>query len=223
MKHNKLIIALSLALLSPIAAATDANGYDSIYFYDNAYDGKVFLDRSDTERYERLAQYSKEDKDNLLASLQELATLHTSYEVDRVESAILDIMASMHPELKVKWDHIVHIDGKKIYQDDHTIHHEQVDNDYTTPKENRVRLSEGLAPVSYDGKPIKLCSLTRAPDSSYFELLDTQAKAFINLSQSGLSVEQGCINENESSAYWKSRNSDLVNERADYTDRYHYE
>ncbi|MFS1428480.1 hypothetical protein LMH73_015345 [Vibrio splendidus] len=223
MKNKLSILTLSIALASPFCAAQDNQNYDTVRFYHDAHKGNNFLSYNASQQSEVISSASKEQKDLLLFSLQSLATLHTKHSNDKIETAILDVMESMHPELETKWDNISHIDGRKIYQDDDTIHHEQIDHDFVTPKENRVRLEDGLAPFSYDGRVIKICSLTRSPESSYFELLNTQTKAFINLSQSGMSIEEACVGIDEPDGYWKSRNDDFVNERADYTSRYHYE
>lgn len=216
------IIALSIAFASAPSLA-NSGSFDKIGVFDDAYSGFQLLRKPHSLQEKIIAENTKEENDLLLSSLQSLSVLRTEHSQSEVEDAIFYIMTTQHKELKSKWDGNVIFDGITIYQDDNMVNYEQYSFDPETPMANKKRIKNGLPPVSYDGLPIQICSLTKNISSSRFEILSTQVDAFINLSRSELSKDQACLSESDAKNYWTERQKDFVDQYLNYTPRYRYE
>ncbi len=215
-------LTLGLAFALPVCSA-EVQPLDKISVFNDAYSGYQLLRKDKSHQKQIIDEYSTDRKIKLLDSLQSLVLLKSEHSHEQIEDAIFYIMLTEHPELKDKWDDSVTFSGFKVFQDDHMINFEQYSLDLENPMINKVRIKSGLAPVGYDGLPIEICSLTKDSNSSKFEILSTQTEAFINLSRLGLSKEEACLSESESTEYWKQRHDTLVDQHLNYTPRYRYE
>lgn len=80
------------------------------------------------------------------------------------------------------------------------------------PKLNKDLLRHGLAPIGPDNQPIKVCTLGRSSAAPYLELSATQLENY--RIDTGLDFSR-CLYGLTESAYWVSREADLIDEYHD--------
>lgn len=146
----------------------------------------------------------------------------------------LNLLRWSDPERVNDWNNSRRISGVKqiVYQQDGLVNLERVQylhggypttqvSGYTIasienparaiPKTSERLLSEGMAPVGPDNKPVSVCRLGPSSQAPYVELSESQKISYSK--NTGMSFSS-CLSGSIASAYWKARYGDFV-------DKYH--